>query len=115
MSEDFEKSPLRRYGYFFHKELDISTLSNYSGRRRMSVFLIKGKKCSHPGCNRIGTRLILGREKSGSIHIDLYTDDLHMMTIDHIFPKSKGGSNGITNLQPMCFEHNSLKGSKCPI
>ncbi|MBQ0013353.1 MAG: HNH endonuclease [Proteobacteria bacterium] len=39
------------------------------------------------------------------------TDDL---TIDHIYPKSKGGSDDITNLQPMHRICNETKGATIP-
>ena len=32
--------------------------------------------------------------------------------IDHIVPKSKGGSNKLENLQPLQFEANSIKSDK---
>ena len=51
-------------------------------------------------------------------HLNLYayTDkgEWVMMTQDHIFPKSKGGSNELSNLQTMCSVCNQAKGDKVP-
>jgi len=38
--------------------------------------------------------------------------DSEMITIDHIHPISKGGTNDISNLQFMCRNHNSKKSDK---
>ena len=35
-----------------------------------------------------------------------------LMTVDHIIPKSMGGSHNLSNLQPMCVRCNGKKGSK---
>lgn len=36
-------------------------------------------------------------------------DDL---TVDHVVPLSRGGSNGVSNLQPLCGPCNSRKGRR---
>lgn len=33
------------------------------------------------------------------------------MTLDHMVPKSKGGSNHITNMRPLCWECNQMRGN----
>lgn len=40
------------------------------------------------------------------------SSDVVKLTIDHILPISKGGTNILENLQPLCLNCNSKKGSK---
>jgi len=81
--------------------------------RRANCYTEIGYECAHPECSTTGERYILGTASDGSIHLDLYgidkDGDLHMITIDHIKPKSKGGKNHVSNYQPMCMVCNSVK------
>ena len=86
--------------------------TTYKNHRRLKVFHEKGCKCIVPDCNREGKLLIDAVDNQGGHHVDLYTEDLELMTIDHIHPKSKGGKSKLKNLQPMCQYHNSKKGNK---
>lgn len=98
-------------GLQFIEELPFEQLySKYSQHHRLQTFAQKGLKCVC--CDRTGSRLVKARDSGGGIHIDVYTKDWHMMTVDHIIPKSKGGKNHIDNFQPMCKKHNEQKGNK---
>lgn len=44
------------------------------------------------------------------IYTGVITASYEQMTLDHILPKSKGGSNGQENLQPLCRPCNAAKG-----
>ena len=73
--------------------------ANYRARRRLAEgsFTLEewealcksyGNVCCHPGCEETN------------------------LTVDHIVPLSKDGTNDISNLQPLCRSHNSSKGAK---
>lgn len=89
--------------------LDVSLLQSiYSTHRRLRVFAQKGLKCTY--CEKVGIYLIKC-EFRGAIHVDVYTEEFELMTVDHIWPKSKGGSDKIENLTPACNRCNTEKGS----
>lgn len=91
----------------------LSSLLGYT------VFKQQGTKCKC--CPTEGTYFALektpgpGRSKFNNWHFNLYGKN-HigvevMLTKDHIKPKSAGGSDALTNLQPMCEPCNTNKGS----
>lgn len=97
------------HNYIPIKILPLEELqTKYSRHKRLKTFAKKGLKCV--GCDRVGKYLIAAKDRSGSIHIDLYTKDFELMTVDHIKPKWLGGTYDIENLNPMCCFCNTEKG-----
>lgn len=71
--------------------------------KRAKIFYKKGLVCVT--CGVIGKFFALEKDKSGSLHLNLYgynDDDEVLITVDHIVPKSKGGPNSMINYQTMC-------------
>lgn len=99
--------------YRFDREYDLtSKLPKMREHRRLSVFHHKGTACANINCHRVGTRIIAGTDRGGNFHIDVYTNDLVLMTVDHVMPRSKGGSESLDNKVPLCQVCNSWKGDK---
>jgi 5-methylcytosine-specific restriction endonuclease McrA len=96
-------------------------LANYADHWRLSVFLHKGLACANPSCDRVGDRIVYwydygwerleGAVLSRGLHIDVIAGST-LMTVDHKKPKSKGGTNDLENLVPMCSPCNQKKADK---
>ena len=92
--------------------------TDYKGHRRLKVFANKGRCCVI--CERDGNLLLVTVGEDGDRHVDLYTDDFILMTVDHTMPKSIARKLGWTrseiesldNKQPMCEPCNGGKGNK---
>lgn len=90
----------------------------YDEHHRLTVFVNKGRECVT--CDREGIFLLKTQHKDGSIHVDLYTKDFIMMTVDHTTPKYLAKQMGWTleqiesldNKQTMCGPCNWGKSSK---
>ena len=92
------------------KQLDSALLyTKYKTHRRLQVFANKGTACVRCGID--GVYLLSSVDPGGGHHVDLYTADFVMMTVDHILPRSKGGANTLENYQPMCQHCNGRKGN----
>lgn len=104
---------LIRRGRRFIREIPFEELyTTYKDHERLQLFVLKGTACIHPKCDKVGTRLLLTVDYGGREHVDLFTNNLHLMTNDHIIPKSRGGSEEMSNKQPMCEHHNVKKSNK---
>lgn len=82
---------------------------------RLQVFATKGVACV--ACGIKGVFFAAERsDRSGPFHLNLYAindeGDEVLMTKDHIIPRSKGGTDDLENLQPMCAVCNALKGNR---
>ena len=83
---------------------------------RMLSFLRNGITCVSCGVKGV----FFAKEKTSkadrSFHLNLYGIKENgkevLMTRDHIYPRSLGGSEDITNMQTMCQCCNSRKGNK---
>lgn len=88
--------------------------------QRYRCFKLHGTTCIK--CGVVGTFFALETHIYGSgntyYHFNLYAIQEDgseiLMTKDHIIPKSKGGSNHLSNLQPMCTTCNGAKDSMIP-
>ena len=83
--------------------------------QRYQTFFTKGCKCVK--CGIEGKYFAKEKHlKDRSFHLNLYAIDENgeevLMTKDHIIPKSKGGSDDISNYQTMCERCNKAKGNK---
>lgn len=77
------------------------------GTLRLQCFK-RDLKCAH--CDRKGFKFLLqAHTDKETPHLNLYSEDDVLMTKDHIFPKSKGGKDHLSNLQTMCLECNLIK------
>lgn len=83
---------------------------------RLRVFLTKGCTCVSCGLTGTHFRAERGSSLDERPHVNLYgagpTGLEVMLTVDHVFPKSRGGPRSIDNLQVMCAPCNARKGAR---
>ena len=92
--------------------IDYLNTEKAQNHRRFGVFVRKGCKCCVPNCNQEGVILIEGVAPNGGTHLDLYTQDFTLMTVDHREALAIGGVNDWENKFPMCRKHNEKKGCR---
>lgn len=78
--------------------------------RRTGPMIKVGPACKH--CGVVGTKFCLEQFTDGSYHLDFYTEDDILLTIDHVYPKSKGGQDHVSNYQCLCYPCNQVKGDQ---
>ena len=94
------------------RSIELEGYPVYTRSLRYATFFQKGCKCVN--CGKEGTYFQLDQlpgDNPNRKHLNLYCEDGTLMTKDHIRPKSKGGKDLVSNLQPMCADCNKAKGS----
>jgi 5-methylcytosine-specific restriction endonuclease McrA len=85
-------------------------------REYIRTLMKKGFACAH--CGVEGQYFAVLKNPDGFVFYRLYGVDAEgdevELTLDHIYPKSKGGKNGQYNLQPLCMPCNMYKSDTIP-
>jgi len=85
---------------------------------RHSVGLPRGIQCHVENCDWCCYRKYAHQSNGEKPHLNLYhvnrRGELLLMTQDHIMPRMHGGEDKMENLQTMCRECNTHKGSTIP-
>ena len=87
-------------------QLDEWLAPVFEKRNRSRAASLSGQKSNAPWARH--TEIVFARDGNKCKHCAATSD----LTLDHIIPRSAGGSDEITNLQTLCSHCNSAKGVK---
>lgn len=90
-----------------------SQMFRISPRKRQWLKLIAAKKLQCPVTDLKVSYCSYDITPMSTYHYNFYSEDGQLFTVDHIIPKSKGGSEmKLKNLQPMIGKYNWRKGTE---
>jgi hypothetical protein len=96
-----------------YSKVDFHGCSVFMKCKRLKNFRLNGVVCVN--CGIRATFFAVESFKGKDHHLNLYAVTRKgelLMTRDHIKPSSKGGSNNLSNHQPMCEECNRTKSGE---
>jgi hypothetical protein len=102
---------LRSNGSFFSACKDCNK-NVFAHRRRARLLAAPGSFTTSEWIELLGRHPICPSCKRRWEDIPLPPGRVSSISRDHVIPISRGGSNSIENLQPLCFSCNSRKGAK---
>ena len=92
---------------------ECKEMKRVSSRKRQWLKMIHANKLTCPVTQEKVVYCSYDVTPHGSYHFNFYSESKRLFTVDHIIPKSKGGSPmKLKNLQPMIATHNWKKGSQ---
>jgi 5-methylcytosine-specific restriction endonuclease McrA len=87
-------------------------MKKVSQRKRQWLHMIHANKLTCPVTDLKVAYCSYDRTDMGTFHYNFYSENGKLFTVDHIIPRSKGGSKmKLKNLQPMIGKYNWRKGS----
>jgi len=87
-------------------------MAGISFEKRMSVYKRDGFACAHCGFSQT-IEEVLSVIENARHNLGRFPRNA-LLTIDHILPLSRGGGNGYSNLQTLCYECNHRKADRVP-
>lgn len=107
LSAEDKKKLMKRYKLQAVHVFGMNRLNRYNQRGNLRFFSRNGTKCI--SCDEKAEFIIVARCRSGYEIPRLFTKDMYMLTVDHIVPRSLGGTNNPRNKQTMCSFCNQNK------
>ena len=107
LSVDDKKKLIKRYKLRVSQVFGMGKFNKYGKKENLKFFAKKGTTCV--SCSKKAEYIIITCCKAGHNIPRLFTKDMYMLTMDHIIPRYHGGTNSLSNKQPMCSFCNQNK------
>lgn len=93
-----------------HEKISVKSSTkpkNSPGYNRWEVFANRELVCVACKCEAVG--MVRWTTLGGEYHFDILMSNKSILTVDHRVPRCAGGSNDMSNLDPMCLICNTRK------